>query len=133
MHLLCLSKSGQRDTKRWRAWALREFFSRPWARFLLPPRSCSSCAGPTAWSGPRILTAGPNLDRETVVGVFTQHVAPGSQVYTDGPRCYLVLRGAGYRLEQVNHTAGEYVRGEVKTTRKARSCCCGASWRTIGG
>ncbi len=63
--------------------------------------------------GPRIVAAGPSVDRATVVGVFTQHVAPGSQVYSDGARCYLVLPAVGYPLEQVNHTVGEYARGEV--------------------
>jgi transposase-like protein len=63
--------------------------------------------------GPRVLEAGPSVDRETVVGVFTAHVVVGSQVYTDSARCYLPLLGVGYRLEQVNHTAGEYARGEV--------------------
>jgi transposase len=63
--------------------------------------------------GPRIVAAGPSVDRATIVGLFTQHVLPGTPVYADSARCYLVLPAVGYPLEQVNHTAGEYARGEV--------------------
>lgn len=63
--------------------------------------------------GPRVVAAGPSVDRETIAGLFTQYVEPGTPVCADSARCYLVLPAVGYPLEQVNHTAGEYARGEV--------------------
>ena len=54
-------------------------------------------------------TTANGLGSGNVSGVY----AAGSTVYADSARCYLVLPEAGYSLEQVNHTAGEYARGEV--------------------
>ncbi|MCL0046424.1 transposase [Dehalococcoidales bacterium] len=47
---------------------------------------------------------------------MTKAIAPGSTVYTDTARCYN-LGEAGYHYERVNHSEGEYVRGEVHENR----------------
>ena len=44
-------------------------------------------------------------------------VEPGSTVYTDGSSAYFSLWRYGYEHESVNHSAGEYVRGDVTTNR----------------
>ncbi|MEQ8769988.1 MAG: IS1595 family transposase [Phycisphaerales bacterium] len=49
---------------------------------------------------------------EQVIG---ENVAHGSRVFTDGSSVYSWLGAAGYSHESVNHTAGEYARGEVYT------------------
>lgn len=48
-------------------------------------------------------------------GMVKQRVAAGAAVYSDGSRVYQWLEVLGYRHEAVDHTAGEYVRGDVST------------------
>ena len=43
------------------------------------------------------------------------HIEPKTQVYSDGNRGYRGLSRRGYRLEQVNHSVGEYVRDMAHT------------------
>ena len=54
-----------------------------------------------------------NANRRTLQGFIRSHVAPGAEVYTDGARAYRAMKG--YRHAAVNHSAGEYVRGNVHT------------------
>lgn len=50
------------------------------------------------------------LDKEAA-----DKIAPGSTLYTDDHSGYKHMKDAGYKHETVNHTAGEYMRGEVGT------------------
>jgi transposase len=51
-----------------------------------------------------------------VLPEITEHVKPGSKVYTDDWRGYQALTERhGYEHESVNHSAEEYVRGDVHT------------------
>ena len=43
------------------------------------------------------------------------NVAPGSTLYTDDHGGYKDMDSAGFKHDSVNHSAGEYVRGEVST------------------
>lgn len=61
-----------------------------------------------------VATLVPNLQWETIAPIFARHVAPGSLVCTDGYTIYDPVK-RWYRHERVNHTLGEYVRGEVHT------------------
>jgi transposase-like protein len=49
----------------------------------------------------------------TVARIASRHIEAGSRIYTDSFPSYNVLQGIGYRHEYVNHSMGEYVRGEV--------------------
>jgi len=53
-------------------------------------------------------------DRPTLHGFIHDHITAGSTVYTDGAEAY---RGLGHDLDHqaVQHSVGEYVRGEVHT------------------
>jgi transposase-like protein len=62
--------------------------------------------------GPVCSSAAADVTDETVKRLFRERVAPGSTVYTDSAKCYRPLGGEGYTLEQVNHSRGEYARGE---------------------
>jgi hypothetical protein len=42
-----------------------------------------------------------------------RYVPAGSRVCADSARCYTLLLALGYQVEQVNHGAGEYARGDV--------------------
>ena len=54
----------------------------------------------------------PKVDRETLQGFVADHAAPGAKVYTDEHAAY---RGMPFDHEAINHTLGEYVRGEAHT------------------
>ncbi|MDE0004026.1 MAG: IS1595 family transposase [Rhodospirillaceae bacterium] len=54
----------------------------------------------------------PRTDRPTLHNFIQQHVQPGAQVYTDNNRAYRELPNPH---AWVNHSAGEYVRGNVHT------------------
>ena len=58
------------------------------------------------------LEAAAGVDGATVKRLFRERVEPGSQLYSDSARCYLVLQEEGYALEQVNHSNKEFARGE---------------------
>ena len=51
-------------------------------------------------------------DGATLKGFVGEHTAPGATVYTDEARGY---QGMDFDHEAVNHSAGEYVRGDVHT------------------
>lgn len=59
----------------------------------------------------------PDVKRTHLEPVFRQRVAQGSTVYTDAASCYTFLEEVGYQHEHVNHSAGEYARGEVHENR----------------
>jgi transposase-like protein len=63
--------------------------------------------------GPRLIEAGASIDQATLRALFERSVAAGSRVCSDSARCYTLLEAIGYRVEQVNHGAGEYARGDV--------------------
>lgn len=50
-------------------------------------------------------------DTETIQAEIRQHVEPGAMLHTDQHSAYVGLDEFGH--ESVNHTAGEYVRGDV--------------------
>lgn len=56
----------------------------------------------------------PDLKGRSVQGVITEHVEPGSVVMTDEHRSFRGL-GGRYDHRRVNHSAGEYVRGDAHT------------------
>jgi len=66
-----------------------------------------------ARGGLRIVEAGASVDQGTVGPLFERYVLPSSRVCADSARCYTLLSALGYRVEQVNHGAGEYARGDV--------------------
>ena len=53
-----------------------------------------------------------NTDGATLKGFIGEHTAPGATVYTDESKSYV---GLDFDHESVNHSAGEYVRGEAHT------------------
>ena len=53
----------------------------------------------------------PNVKRRTLEPLIRENVAAGSTVHTDDLRSYLRLPAAGYKHGVVNHSAGEYLRG----------------------
>ena len=53
----------------------------------------------------------PNVKRRTLEPLIRKNVMAGSTVHTDDLRSYLRLPAAGYKHGVVNHSAGEYVRG----------------------
>ena len=67
--------------------------------------------------GAMILEVLPDMRQESVRPVFERDVEAGSWVYTDTAKSYTFLNAAGYQHATVNHSAGEYVRGEVHENR----------------
>ena len=57
----------------------------------------------------------PDSKMSTLGGAITQNVAKGSKISSDDNRSYLGLRFAGYDHQSVNHSAYEWVRGDVHT------------------
>jgi len=56
-----------------------------------------------------------DVEAETALKIIGRRVSGGSTIYTDCFRAYLGLGEAGYHHEAVNHSAGEWVRGEAHT------------------
>lgn len=54
-----------------------------------------------------------NINAKTIHNAIKGAVEPGSKVFTDDAPVYLALKG--YKRAAVNHSAKEYVRGEVHT------------------
>ena len=50
-------------------------------------------------------------DKTSLQGFVRRHTAPGAQVYTDEARAYMGM--PEFRHEAVNHSVGEYVRGQA--------------------
>jgi transposase-like protein len=63
--------------------------------------------------GPRVIEAGASIDQATLRPLFERSVAAGSRICSDSAGCYRLLEAIGYPVEQVNHGAGEYARGDV--------------------
>ena len=57
----------------------------------------------------------PNVRKQTLQRIIEDNVASDATVITDELRSYLSLGRSGYTHETVNHSAGEYVRGNVHT------------------
>jgi transposase len=57
----------------------------------------------------------PNATREVLVDRLIEYVRMGSTISSDEWRAYRNLRHTGYKHATVNHSAKEYVRGEVHT------------------
>lgn len=55
------------------------------------------------------------VDSETLTSVIGAVVALEVVVHTDGAKAYEPLTGLGYKHESVDHSVGEYVRGEAHT------------------
>ena len=55
------------------------------------------------------------VDAKTLGDAIRKHVEPGSKIYTDDNRSYRHLAKQGYSHDLVNHTRGEYARGDVTT------------------
>lgn len=54
-----------------------------------------------------------SVSGDTADKIIGRRVSKDSTVYTDGFASYSGLSAAGYRHETVNHSAGEYVKGEA--------------------
>jgi len=54
-----------------------------------------------------------NVQSKTIQPFVERLVARGAKVYTDEYKIYAFLEQLGYRHESVNHSQGEYARGEV--------------------
>ena len=64
-------------------------------------------------TGRAVVCAIPNVGSRVLHKFVYSNVQPGSQVFTDGHKGYLGM--GGYHHQSVNHSAGEYVRGQVHT------------------
>ncbi len=54
-----------------------------------------------------------NVKQDTLKPLTERHIKKGSTVYTDEYSVYDFLESSGYSHESVNHSAGEYARGDV--------------------
>src|SRR5208283_6124367 len=54
-------------------------------------------------------------DKETIQAAIHRHVEAGSTLHTDESGAYTSIRNSGFDHDTVNHSAGEYVRGDVTT------------------
>lgn len=54
-----------------------------------------------------------NVKQATLKPLAVRHIEKGSKVYTDDYSVYDFLENSGYSHESVNHSAGEYARGDV--------------------
>ena len=57
----------------------------------------------------------PYVSKRTAIGFTDRNVAVGSTVHTDESAIYNRVGGLLYKHERINHSAGEYVRGDVTT------------------
>lgn len=57
----------------------------------------------------------PNTGKWTLLKQIKDNVSPKARIYTDDYRGYIGVKYYGYEHASVNHSAGEYVRGEVHT------------------
>lgn len=54
-----------------------------------------------------------DVKQDTMKPIVERHIEKGSKVYTDEYSVYDFLESSGYFHESVNHSAGEYARGDV--------------------
>jgi transposase-like protein len=54
-----------------------------------------------------------DAEGETIGRIASRHVERGSHIHTDGFPSYTVLQSLGFEHEWVNHSMGEYARGDV--------------------
>ncbi len=54
-----------------------------------------------------------DVKQDTMKPIVERHIEKGSKVYTDEYSVYDFLGSSGYLHESVNHSAGEYARGDV--------------------
>ncbi len=54
-------------------------------------------------------------DKETIQAAIHRHVEAGSTLHTDEGGAYSGIANAGFAHATINHSAGEYVRGDVTT------------------
>ena len=54
-------------------------------------------------------------DKETIQAAIHRHVEAGPTLHTDESGAYTGIRNSGFDHDTVNHSAGEYVRGDVTT------------------
>ena len=57
----------------------------------------------------------PSVSTRSAMGFAYRNVAPGSIIHTDESAIYNPVGGLIYKHERINHSAGEYVRGNVTT------------------
>jgi len=57
----------------------------------------------------------PNTGKWTLLKQIQEHISPKARIFTDEWRGYIQLSYKGYGHDSVNHSATEYVRGEVHT------------------
>lgn len=57
----------------------------------------------------------PNTGKWTLLKQTKDRVDPKAKIYTDERRGYIGLKYQGYVHDSVNHSASEYVKGEVHT------------------
>jgi len=62
--------------------------------------------------GRMLIAAAKNVTEETILALAKPRIKPGSIAYTDNFTPYKILSNL-YRHETVNHSIGEYARGEV--------------------
>lgn len=70
--------------------------------------------------GQVVLAVVPDVKRESLEPPMTQAIASGT-VCTDSAQCYNLLQEVGYHHESVNHSQGEYVRGQVHEIGRLRA------------
>lgn len=57
----------------------------------------------------------PSVSTRSAMGFAYRNIAPGSTIHTDESAIYNPVGGLIYKHERINHSAGEYVRGNVTT------------------
>ena len=74
-----------------------------------------------------------DVKAETVLKIIRRCVSEGSTIYTDCFKAYLGLGEAGYGHEAVNHSAGEWVKGECHINScESRPLCLGHGYKSTG-
>ena len=63
--------------------------------------------------GDEVYIPSRDVSGEAVARIASRHIEKGSKIYTDSFPSYSILQGMGYRHDYVNHSMGEYARGEV--------------------